>query len=118
MAAAAVVSAAIQLESPQRALLEAMAMARPVIVSDLAAGSDTVLAPPAVTEDRMTGWRFRSGDDDALAAALIRLLVRLRKRPAWPSAGAAANGCKRCSRPGRAGARCSRSIPRLPGAAA
>jgi glycosyltransferase involved in cell wall biosynthesis len=74
MAASAVISAAIQLESPQRSLLEAMAMARPVIVSDLAAGSDTVLAPPAVTEDRMTGWRFRSGDDAELAATLIRLL--------------------------------------------
>jgi glycosyltransferase involved in cell wall biosynthesis len=74
MGAAAVISAAIQLESPQRSLLEAMAMARPVIVSDLAAGSDTVLAPPAVTEDRMTGWRFRSGDDAELAATLIRLL--------------------------------------------
>jgi glycosyltransferase involved in cell wall biosynthesis len=44
-----------------------------VIASDLA-GSDTVLAPPAVTEDRMTGWRFRSGDDNALAAALIGML--------------------------------------------
>jgi glycosyltransferase involved in cell wall biosynthesis len=74
VAGAAVVSAAIQLESPQRTLLEAMAMARPVIVSDLAAGSDTVLSPPAVSEDRMTGWRFRSGDDAELAAMLIRLL--------------------------------------------
>ena len=74
VAGAAVVSAAIQLESPQRSLLEAMAMARPVIVSDLAAGSDTVLSPPAVSEDRMTGWRFRSGDDAELAAMLIRLL--------------------------------------------
>jgi glycosyltransferase involved in cell wall biosynthesis len=73
MAATAVVSAAVQLESPQRGLLEAMAMGRPAIVSDLA-GSDTVLAPPAVTEDRMTGWRFRSGDDNALAAALIGML--------------------------------------------
>jgi glycosyltransferase involved in cell wall biosynthesis len=74
MASTAVISAAIQLESPQRSLLEAMAMARPVIVSDLAAGSDTVLAPPAVTEDRMTGWRFRSGDDTELAATLVRML--------------------------------------------
>jgi glycosyltransferase involved in cell wall biosynthesis len=73
MAATAVVSAAVQLESPQRGLLEAMAMGRPAIVSDLA-GSDTVLASPAVTEDRMTGWRFRSGDDNALAAALIGML--------------------------------------------
>jgi glycosyltransferase involved in cell wall biosynthesis len=64
----------IQLEGSQRSLLEAMAMARPVIASDLAAGPDTVLAPPAVTEDRMTGFTFRSGDDQDLAAALIRLL--------------------------------------------
>ena len=73
-AAIAVVSASIQLDSPQRSLLEAMAMARPVIASDLAAGPETVLAPPAVTEDRMTGLRFRSGDDGELAASLIRLL--------------------------------------------
>jgi glycosyltransferase involved in cell wall biosynthesis len=72
-AAIAVVSAAIQLESP-RSLLEAMAMARPVIASDLAAGPETVLAPPAVAEDRMTGLRFPAGDDGELAAALIRLL--------------------------------------------
>jgi glycosyltransferase involved in cell wall biosynthesis len=72
-AAVAVVSAATQLESP-RSLLEAMAMARPVIASDLAAGPETVLAPPAVSEDRMTGLRFRNGDDGELAAALIRLL--------------------------------------------
>jgi glycosyltransferase involved in cell wall biosynthesis len=72
-AAVAVVSAATQLEGP-RSLLEAMAMARPVIASDLAAGPETVLAPLAVSEDRMTGLRFRSGDDGELAAALIRLV--------------------------------------------
>jgi len=72
-AAIAVVSAAIQLESP-RSLLEAMAVARPVIASDLAAGPETVLAPPAVAEDRTTGLRFPAGDDRELAAALIRLL--------------------------------------------
>ena len=48
-------------------------MGRPVVVSDLGAGPDAVLAPPAVPEDRMTGLRFSSGDDAALAAALIRL---------------------------------------------
>lgn len=74
MASFAAISAAVQLESPQRPLLEAMAMGRPAIVSDLAAGSDTVLTPPAVAEDRMTGWRFRSGDDAELAATLIRVL--------------------------------------------
>ena len=72
-AATVTVSAAVQPEGLQRALIEAQAMARPVIVSDLGAGSDVVLAPPAVPEDRMTGLRFPTGDDRALAATLIRL---------------------------------------------
>jgi len=72
-AATVVVSAAVQPEGLQRAILEAQAMARPVVVSDLAAGPDVVLAPPAVPEERMTGLRVPSDDDTALAAALIRL---------------------------------------------
>jgi glycosyltransferase involved in cell wall biosynthesis len=68
-----VVSAAVQPEGLQRAVLEAQAMGRPVVVSDLGAGPDVVLAPPAVAEDRMTGLRVPAGDADALAAALIRL---------------------------------------------
>jgi glycosyltransferase involved in cell wall biosynthesis len=72
-AATVVVSAAVQPEGLQRALLEAQAMARPVVVSELAAGADVVLAPPAVPHDRMTGLRFTTGDDAALAAALIQL---------------------------------------------
>ena len=43
------------------------------MVSDLAAGPEVVLAPPAVAEDRMTGLRVPAGDETALAAALIRL---------------------------------------------
>jgi glycosyltransferase involved in cell wall biosynthesis len=72
-AATIVVSAAVQLEGLQRAILEAQAMACPVVVSDLAAGPDVVLAPPAVPEERMTGLRVPAGDEAALAAALIRL---------------------------------------------
>jgi glycosyltransferase involved in cell wall biosynthesis len=72
-AAAVVVSAAVQPEGLQRAILEAQAMARPVIVSDLAAGPDVVLTSPAVPESRTTGLRFHTGDDAALAAALLRL---------------------------------------------
>ena len=72
-AASVVVSGAVQLEGVQRAILEAQAMARPAIVSDLAAGPDVVLAAPAVPEGRITGLRFQSGDDTALAAALLRL---------------------------------------------
>jgi glycosyltransferase involved in cell wall biosynthesis len=73
-AATAVVSAAVQPEGLQRTLLEALAMARPVVVSDLAAGRDIVLTPPEVPEERMTGLRFAAGDAEGLAAALIRLL--------------------------------------------
>ena len=72
-AAGAVVSAAVQPEGLQRAILEAQAMARPVIVSDLGAGPDIVLTPPAVPEGRITGLRFPAGDHAALAATLLRL---------------------------------------------
>jgi glycosyltransferase involved in cell wall biosynthesis len=72
-AATVVVAAAVQPEGLPRAILEAQAMARPVVVSDLAAGPEVVLAPPAVPEERMTGLRVPTDDDTALAAALIRL---------------------------------------------
>lgn len=72
-AATVVVSAAVQPEGVQRALLEAQAMARPVLVSDMAAGPDVVLTTPAVPEGRVTGMRFPSGDDAALASTLLRL---------------------------------------------
>ncbi len=72
-ASTVVVSAAIQPEGLQRAILEAEAMARPVVVSDLGAGPDAVLAPPAVADDRMTGLRFSAGDSVALATSLVRL---------------------------------------------
>jgi glycosyltransferase involved in cell wall biosynthesis len=73
VASTVVVNAAIQPEGVQRAIVEAQAMAKPVVVSDLGAGPDVVLAPPAVAEDRMTGLRFSSADPMALAAALVRL---------------------------------------------
>jgi glycosyltransferase involved in cell wall biosynthesis len=72
-AASVVVSAAIQPEGVQRAILEAQAMARPIVVSDLGAGPDVVLTAPAVPESRIAGLRFHAGDDAALAAALLRL---------------------------------------------
>jgi glycosyltransferase involved in cell wall biosynthesis len=71
--ASVVVSAAVQPEGLQRAILEAQAMARPVLVSELAAGPDVVLTAPAVPESRITGLRFQAGDDAALAAALLRV---------------------------------------------
>jgi glycosyltransferase involved in cell wall biosynthesis len=73
-AATVVVSAAIQPEGVQRAILEAQAMGRPMIVSDLAAGSDVVLTAPFMTESRVSGLRFPAGDDSRLAVTLLRLL--------------------------------------------
>jgi len=74
-AAAVVASAAVQPEGAPRAILEAQAMGRPVIVSDLAAGPDVVLTAPSVPESRVAGLRFQSGDDAAFAAALLRLFA-------------------------------------------
>jgi glycosyltransferase involved in cell wall biosynthesis len=72
-AASAVVSAAVQPEGMQRAILEAQAMARPVVVSELGAGTDVVLSPPMVPEHRLTGLRFATEDDAALADTLLHL---------------------------------------------
>lgn len=74
-AAAVVVSAASQPEGLQRAILEAQAMARPVVISDLAAGADVVLSEPSVPADRVTGLRFAAGSDAGLAATLLRLFA-------------------------------------------
>ncbi len=71
-AATVVVSAAVQPEGLQRAILEAQAMGKPVLVSNLAAGSDVVLTAPAVPDGRITGLRYPAGDDAALTAALLR----------------------------------------------
>jgi len=71
---AAAVFASTQPEGALRTLLAAQAMGVPVVASDLAAGSSMMLAPPAVDENHMTGLRFPSGDVEAMAAALTRLL--------------------------------------------
>jgi glycosyltransferase involved in cell wall biosynthesis len=73
--ASVVVSAAVQPEGLQRAILEAQAMGRPVIVSDLGAGPEVVLTAPAVPESRITGLRFAAGDDAAFAATVLRLFA-------------------------------------------
>jgi glycosyltransferase involved in cell wall biosynthesis len=74
-AATVAVSAALQPEGTQRGVLEALAMELPIVVSDMAAGPDIVLAPPAVTPERMTGLRFSAGDGAALTAAVIRMFA-------------------------------------------
>ena len=53
-----------------RSAVEAQAMGTPVIVSDLGAVPETVLAPPDVEPQARTGWRVPPGDAEALAKAL------------------------------------------------
>ncbi len=68
------VFASMQAEGTQRTILAAQAMGIPVVASDLSAGPDIVLAPPAIAEDRMTGFRFSAGDSVTLSAALMKML--------------------------------------------
>ena len=63
-----VVHASTDPEAFGRTVIEAQAMARPVIASDLGAPRETV-------EEGVTGWRVRPGDPAALAAAIGRALA-------------------------------------------
>lgn len=75
MAAARVaVVASIEPEAFGRAATEAQALGVPVIVSDLGAVPETVLAPPDVAAAARTGWRVPAGDVAALADAIEGVL--------------------------------------------
>lgn len=63
-----VVHASTDAEAFGRTVIEAQAMARPVIASDLGGPRETV-------EDGVTGWRVPPGDAAALATALTRVLA-------------------------------------------
>jgi glycosyltransferase involved in cell wall biosynthesis len=58
-----------------RVAVEAQAMGTPVVVSDLGAVPETVLAPPETAASRRTGWRVPAGDAGALADALDEVLA-------------------------------------------
>lgn len=64
----------VEPEAFGRAAVEAQLGDAPVIVSDLGAVPETVLAPPDVAEDARTGWRVPAGDATALAHALKEAL--------------------------------------------
>jgi glycosyltransferase involved in cell wall biosynthesis len=68
LAADVVVHASTDAEAFGRTVIEAQAMARPVIASDLGGPRETV-------EEGVTGWRVPPGDPAALAAALARVLA-------------------------------------------
>jgi glycosyltransferase involved in cell wall biosynthesis len=67
MLADVVVHASTDAEAFGRTIVEAQAMRRPVIASDLGAPRETV-------EEGVTGWRVPPGDAPALAAAITRAL--------------------------------------------
>ncbi|MTI07397.1 glycosyltransferase [Roseibium denhamense] len=69
------VVASVEPEAFGRAAVEAQAARVPVIVSDLGAVPETVLAPPDTDEQERTGWRVPPGEPEALADAIRRVLA-------------------------------------------
>jgi len=70
LAASVVALPSTKPEAFGRSAVEAQAMGALVIVSDLGAVSETVLAPPQAPPERRTGWRIPPDDPAALAEAL------------------------------------------------
>ena len=70
LAAAVVAVPSTEPEAFGRTAVEAQAMGAPVVVSDLGAVPETVLAPPQCAPEARTGWRVKAGDAEALAEAL------------------------------------------------
>jgi glycosyltransferase involved in cell wall biosynthesis len=74
LAASVVAVPSTQPEAFGRSAVEAQAMGAPVVVSDLGAVPETVLAPPQAPAEDRTGWRVPPGDASALAGALAHAL--------------------------------------------
>ncbi len=70
LAASVVTVPSTEPEAFGRSAVEAQAMGTPVVVSDLGAVPETVLAPPAVPAGERTGWRVPAGNADVLAEAV------------------------------------------------
>jgi glycosyltransferase involved in cell wall biosynthesis len=70
LTAAVVAVPSTEAEAFGRSAVEAQAMGTPVVVSDLGAVPETVLAPPETAAAERTGWRVPAGDADAFAEAI------------------------------------------------
>lgn len=75
LSAAVVAVPSTEPEAFGRVAVEAQAMGTPVVVSDLGAVPETVLAPPQVAPGERTGWHIPPGDPAALAAGLSEALA-------------------------------------------
>lgn len=73
-AACVVAVPSVEPEAFGRSAVEAQALGIPVVVSDLGAVPETVLAPPDVDPAQRTGWRVPPGDAAALAEAVKEAL--------------------------------------------
>lgn len=74
LSAAVVVVPSIEAEAFGRVAIEAQAVGTPVVVSDLGALPEAVLAPPEVEASKRTGWRVPPSDPALLAEALAEAL--------------------------------------------
>jgi glycosyltransferase involved in cell wall biosynthesis len=74
LAAAITVVPSVEPETFGRVSVEAQAMGVPVVVTDLGAAVETVLAPPEVAPAGRTGWRVKPGDAEALADGITAAL--------------------------------------------
>ncbi len=75
LAASVVAVPSTEPEAFGRIAVEAQALGTPVVVSDLGAVPETVLAPPDVPAAARTGWRVPAGDAEALADAIEHALM-------------------------------------------
>ncbi len=75
LAAAVVAVPSTEPEAFGRVAVEAQAMGAPVVVSELGAAPDTVLAPPRVEARQRTGWHVSPGEPGELADALEAALA-------------------------------------------
>jgi glycosyltransferase involved in cell wall biosynthesis len=75
LAASVVAVASTEPEAFGRSAVEAQAMGAPVVVTDLGAVPETVLAPPDVPPGERTGWRVPPADAAALADGIAAALA-------------------------------------------
>ncbi|MGJ0509569.1 MAG: glycosyltransferase family 4 protein [Methylocystis sp.] len=75
LAAAVIIAPSTEPEAFGRVAIEAQAMGAPVIVSDIGASPEIVLAPPQTPPQQATGWRVPPGDAGRLAAAIREALT-------------------------------------------